>query len=96
MTVHYTPRALADLESIFTYLDTHSPGGVRNVLARIRKALAALDREPRRGQATDRADVRRLPVVRYRYAVYFRARGADVEIIHIRHTSRRLPEAGEL
>ena len=33
MTVRYRERALADLESIFQFLNERSPGGARNVLA---------------------------------------------------------------
>ena len=96
MRVRYTPRARADLHEIYRYLYARSPRGALNVRSAIRNAAASLGPDPRRGQETDAADVRRLPVVRYRYAVYFRVRGDEVQIVHIRHTSRQQPRADQL
>ena len=88
MRVRYTTRARADLQEIYAYLHSRSPRGALNVRTAIRNAAASLGQDPRRGQDTDAPDVRRLPVVRYNYAIYFRVRGGDVQIVHIRHTSR--------
>ena len=91
MRVRYTPRARDDLREIYAFLYARSPRGASNVRAAIREAVARLGREPRRGQETDWPSVRRLPVVRYRYAIYFRVRDGEVHIVHIRHTSRQSP-----
>lgn len=96
MKVRYTPRARADLHEIYSYLYTSSPRGALNVRSTIRNAAASLGQDPRRGHDTDAAEVRRLPVVRYNYAIYFRVRGGEVQIVHVRHTSRQLPRAGQL
>ena len=90
MRVRYTLRARADLREIFAYLYELSPRGA------IKNTVAQIGHERRRGQATDKADVRRVPVVRYPYAVYFRVSGDEAHIVHIRHTSRRVPKVGEL
>jgi toxin ParE1/3/4 len=91
MRVRYTPRARADLQTIYSYLYERSPRGAQNVRAAIRKSAQSLGRDPNRGQRTDKPDVKRIPVVRYRYAIYFRVRDDEVQIVHIRHTSRQLP-----
>ena len=96
MRVRYTPRARADLREIFAYLYELSPRGALNVRGAIKNTVAQIGHERRRGQATDKADVRRVPVVRYPYAVYFRVSGDEAHIVHIRHTSRRVPKVGEL
>jgi toxin ParE1/3/4 len=96
MRVRYTPRARADLREIFAYLYDRSPQGAKNVRAAIRIAADLLGKDPGRGQTTSRLEVRRIPVVRYRYAIYFRVRGEDVQIVHIRHTSRLQPGSDEL
>jgi toxin ParE1/3/4 len=94
MRVQYTPEAFADRERIFEYLQERSPGGARNVLASIRGAVAQLAQQPERGYRTDNPDVRVLFVVRYPYKIFYRVRSDVVEILHIRHTSRR-PWVGE-
>ena len=96
MKVRYTARARADLREIYAYLYERSPRGALNVRSSIRNAVASLGQEPRRGQPTDLPDVRRVPVVRYRHAIYFRVRDDEAQIVHIRHTSRRLPTGSEL
>lgn len=95
MRVRYTQRALDDLKRIYAHIFRRSPPGAANVRMAIRRSAASLA-HARRGQATDRADVFRLPVVSYRYAIYFRVRADDVEIAHIRHTSRQEPADDEL
>ena len=93
MRLGYTPRA-RDLAAISAYIHTSSPQGALNVRSAIRSAALTLD--PRRGQNTDALDVRRLPVVTYRYAIYFRAVGDEFQIVQIHHTSRQLPEVSTL
>ena len=96
MRVRYTRRARNDLHEIDTYLRERSPHGARSVLAAIGRAVALIAEAPRRGQMTDAPEVRRLAVVRYRYAVYFRVRDEEVHIVHIRHTARQLPTLDDL
>jgi toxin ParE1/3/4 len=96
MKIRYTQRARSDLQHIYTYLYERSPSGALNVRSAIRNTIAQIGQERRQGQATDRPDVRRVPVVRYLYAVYFRIRGNEVEVVHIRHTARQAPGGNEL
>jgi toxin ParE1/3/4 len=87
MRVRYTPEAFTDRERILEYLAERSPGGARNVAASIRDAVAQLGNQPHSGYRTDNPEVRVMFVVRYPYKI--RVHDDGVEILHIRHTSRR-------
>lgn len=89
MRVRYTPAAFSDRERILEYLRERSPNGARNVAASIREAVAQLGDQPLSGYRTDNPDVRVMFVVRYPYKIFYRVRETVVEILHIRHTSRR-------
>lgn len=48
MRIRYTRRALAQLDEIYSYIETHDPGAAARVKARIKRAierLALLSRE---------------------------------------------------
>jgi toxin ParE1/3/4 len=51
--------------------------------------VAQLGDQPHSGYRTDYPDVRVMFVVRYPYKIFYRVRETVVEILHIRHTSRR-------
>jgi plasmid stabilization system protein ParE len=65
-----------------------SPGGARNVAASIRDAVAQLREHPLSGHQTDDPAIRVLFIVHHPYKIFYRV-GETVEILHIRHTSRR-------
>jgi len=92
MKVRFTPRAFADREAIFDYLHVRTPAGAANVLARLAHAIGRLSSEPLSGIITDIANVRVLFVGRYPYKVFYRVHHDTIEIIHIRHISRRPTE----
>jgi plasmid stabilization system protein ParE len=94
MRVRYTPRAFADREHIFDYLTQRSPGGALNVTAAIRDAVEQLGRQPNSGYASDLPDVRVKFIGRYPYKIFYRVREQTVEIVHIRHTARRIWRGG--
>jgi len=89
MRVRFTPEAFSDRERILEYLKERSESGSRNVAASIREAVVRLGNQPHSGYGTDNPDVRVLFVVRYPYKIFYRVRDDVVEILHIRHTSRR-------
>ncbi len=89
MKVRFTPQAFADRESIFEYLRERSPGGARRVLASIRDAVRLLSEYPYSGYKTNDPEVRVKFLVQYPYKIFYRVRNEVVEIVHIRHTSRR-------
>jgi toxin ParE1/3/4 len=94
MRIRYTPEAFSDREGIFEYLRERSPSGARNVLANIRAAVSELREQPHSGYRADEPEVRVKFLIRYPYKIFYRIRNDVVEIVHIRHTSRR-PWRGE-
>ena len=89
MKLSYAPRALRDLEGIAAFLVQRSPSGSAHVLAAIKSSIDALTAFPEMAPAVDSAGHRRLPVLRYPYAVFYRIAGDELLILHVRHTARR-------
>ena len=95
MRVRYTPRARADLETIFSYLDSRNPVAAQSVKREIERSAAALALLPYLGVLIDRSpEFRSLCAGRYPYRLFYRIRNNEVWIVHIRHASRR-PWSGE-
>jgi toxin ParE1/3/4 len=92
----FTRRARDDLADIREYLLERSAVGADNVRAHIAGTLDYLADFPLIGRATDCPGVRVLPLRRYPYLIFYAVIGDDVVVLHIRHASRRPPEAGEL
>ena len=91
MRVRYTPRARGDIEQIYRYLEERSPAVARNVLRAIYAGVQFISEYPQASERTDDSRVRVRIVRRYRYRVFYRLVDDDtVEILHVRHTSRRL------
>ena len=90
MRVRYTPRARADLGSIYDYISKHSARGAKRVKARIKKTVSNLGRMPNMGRETDLKDVRIIAVTRYPYVVFYRIRRGEVHVVHVRHGAREL------
>lgn len=91
MIVRYSPRATRDLQSIQEYLSERSPRGALNVLTAIYAAVEFVRRHPAAAQSTNLPAVSAKIVQRYRFKIFYRAVETDnaIEIIHVRHTSRR-------
>jgi addiction module RelE/StbE family toxin len=90
MKIAYTEAALADLDEIFEYLEYHYPTLVEPVQERIQTTLARLQQWPKSARKVDqRTDVRVVPLIRYPYLVFYRITDDAIEIVHIRHASRR-------
>lgn len=93
MRIELSVRARRDRAAIFDYISEHSPQGARRVIQAIQLTLGALSILPESGRATDLVGTRSIPVKGYPYRVFYRLRGEQIVILHIRHTSRR-PFAG--
>ncbi len=94
MIIRYSPRASRDLESIRKYLTERSPGspnGAVNVLTAIYAAVEFICRHPEATEATRIRGVRAKIVQRHRFKIFYRVVASDnaIEIVHVRHTSRR-------
>jgi toxin ParE1/3/4 len=92
MKARFTPRAGADRAAILDYLSIRSPVGARNVANQLRNAIDVLSSQPLNGHMTDMDTIRVLLVGKYPYKVFYRIGADAVEILHIRHTSRRPSE----
>jgi plasmid stabilization system protein ParE len=95
MRVRYSPRAFAEREAIFAYLDAHSPQGARNVKRAIVNAIRLLGSHPHMAPPTDIPSVRELSIPRWSYKVYYQIEQGEIWIIHIRDARRRPWQGGK-
>lgn len=96
MKVRYTPRAFSDLEDIRSYIAQFSPQGAGRVVAVIEKLAARLADLPDSGQPFPDLEARVLFSTRYPYRIYYRVRGDEVSVLHIRHAAQKPVEPGDV
>jgi toxin ParE1/3/4 len=89
MRVRYTPRAFADREAIFDYLEKRTPQGARTVEFALESSIQRLELFPYSAPATNEPGIRELIVPRLPYKVYYRVVGEEIWIVHVRHAARR-------
>jgi plasmid stabilization system protein ParE len=89
MKLRYRELALADLESIFQFLNDRSPTGAHNVLRAIHEAIGEIAAHPLSAPRTSEGNIRVKILGRYRYKIFYSVTDETVEIIHIRHAARR-------
>jgi toxin ParE1/3/4 len=89
MIIQYRKQALDDIETIDGYLRERNASGALNVMREIAEAIRFVGMHPLAGPPTGKADIRVRIVRRYRYKVFYRIDADAVEIIHVRHMSRR-------
>ena len=88
MNLRYTPKALAELDDILTYIAERSPAGARNVQARIQALTTLLVQYPLSGQRTSESGLRRIVTPPYPYLIFYEATAEEVVIIGVRHAAR--------
>ena len=89
MRLRFTPQAQKDIEKIYAYLNQRSPSGAYNVSVAIYAAARFIAERPKASPLTEKPNVRVKVLRRYRYKIFYHVIGDPVEILHIRHTSRR-------
>jgi plasmid stabilization system protein ParE len=96
MRLRYRAQALGDIDEIYRYIEERSPSGAQNVLRAIYAGIHLIAERPHASQRTDDPEVRVKVMRRYGYKIFYRIVEEDVvEIMHVRHTSRRpWPEIG--
>jgi toxin ParE1/3/4 len=96
MRLVYAPRAVRDLRKIGSYYRSVADENTAAAVAeRISHVINLIVRQPYIApRVRQRADVRSASVLRYPYVIFYRVRADLVEVLHIRHTSRR-PWEGE-
>lgn len=67
-----------------------------SVRAHLRYRINLLCEEPMMGVATNKPPIRILPLTRYPYRIYYTLTAEAVVILHIRQTSRPLPDLDDL
>jgi toxin ParE1/3/4 len=90
MKIQYRAQALGDIDQIHRYIEARSPIGARNVLRAVYAGIHLIAEQPYASQRTSLPNLRVKVVRRYRYKIFYSVIDDDtVEIVHIRHTSRR-------
>jgi toxin ParE1/3/4 len=94
MKLVYSRRALADLDEIATYYAASaSPAIAESIERRLHNVIDRICGAPKSApRVSQRSQVRVAAVVRYPFRIFYRLRGDTVDILHIRHTSRRPAE----
>jgi addiction module RelE/StbE family toxin len=91
MRVSYSPRAIAQIEEITSYIARDNPAAAAAMLERIERLTRLLSRFPLMGRATDFPPVRVIGVPQYPYVMFYRfiVDTDEVRILRVRHTARR-------
>jgi plasmid stabilization system protein ParE len=91
MRLVYSRRALADIEAIATYYSANaSPAVAQSIERRFIDVIERIRRAPESApRVTQRSQVRVASVTRYPFRIFYRMREDMIDILHIRHTSRR-------
>jgi toxin ParE1/3/4 len=90
MKVVYAERARRDIADIYDSIARRNPAAARRVEDRIRTICEGLADFPYASAATDEPDVRRTPLVRFPYTIFYRVDAARdvVEVARAVHGAR--------
>ena len=91
MRVRFTRPAQADLDGIYAYISQDNPFAASRVVAQLIERAQALGETPYEGRETDEPNARVLTIPRLHYFIFYTIAGDEVQITHIRLTSRRRP-----
>lgn len=83
--------ALADMESIGSYIAQESPAAAEAIILRIVGAVSVPSWHPKLGAVLPDGVTRKLTISGTPYVAFYRL-GARIEILAIFHTSRRWPQ----
>ena len=91
MRVRYTDTALRELDEIFAYITKNNRAAAASVVGRVENLIAQLAEFPLMAQETDLSGVRKFPLARLPYVIYYTVERDEVVILHVRHGARRPP-----
>jgi plasmid stabilization system protein ParE len=92
MKVRYSKLALDELEVILSRISAENPSAATRLEAGISRIVERIGRFPESAQeVAERQGVRRVPLVRYPYAIYYRVVSGEVIILRVVHGARRDP-----
>jgi toxin ParE1/3/4 len=90
MHTKWTKIALANIESILSYIALDNPERAKEFIVDIQSKLAILEEFPLIGQAGKVMGTREF-VVHENYIVYYRAHAERIEILRVLHTRQKCP-----
>lgn len=100
MKLVYAPRALRDIDEILSYIAERSPQGARNVSLAIEHAASFCARHPKAGGRTNRKDLYRHSLAKYRLTMFYRWQdsGETTQIVRVVRSGRvrnlrRIPQS---
>jgi len=92
MRVRFSKLALAELDIILTDLRANDPAAATRFNERVRRIVERIGQFPEGAQELDeRPDIRRVPLIRYPYVIYYTVRESEVMILRVIHGARRNP-----
>jgi toxin ParE1/3/4 len=92
MRVRFSKLALAELDAILSDIQANSPGAAARFNERVGRVVERIAQFPDGAHEVEqRPGVRRVPLVRYPYVMYYAAIDDDVMILRIIHGARRSP-----
>jgi toxin ParE1/3/4 len=92
MMVRYSSLALAELDAILSGLAAKNPTAAQRFEHRIRQVSERMARFPRGFQeVAERPGVRRVPLVRYPYLVFYKVIADEVVVVRVVHGARKEP-----
>jgi toxin ParE1/3/4 len=91
MKLVYSRRAVADLDDIAAYYTAGASPVIANSIGRrLEDVIDRICRIPNAApRVSQRSQVRVVAVVRYPFRIFYRVRKDTIDILHVRHTSRR-------
>ena len=80
MKIRITRTAAAEIDEIFSYIARHNPRAAEAVVRQIDRTIGRIGKYPAMGHLKYRANVRMLPVGRFRqYVVFYTIEDDDIE-----------------
>jgi toxin ParE1/3/4 len=91
MKLVYSRRALPDLDGISAYYAANASPAIADFVGRrLEDVIGRISRIPESApRVSQRSQVRVVTVVSYPFRIFYRVRKDTIDILHIRHTSRR-------
>jgi addiction module RelE/StbE family toxin len=89
MRVRFTRPAQTDLYAIYDYVSRDDPRAASRLVTQLIDRARSLGDSPHEGRETDESNVRVIVVPRLRYFIFYSIESGEVQITHIRHTSRQ-------
>jgi toxin ParE1/3/4 len=87
--IRWSPEAAEHLSEIHHYLEQHRPSLADSTIRELFEGISALEQVPYRGRPGKRPSTRELVFPDLPYVAVYRIKDEFVEIVRIRHTSRR-------